>query len=98
MLFQAFQSVSVTDLKNTVVQKKAAVPLFISGGAAPLVLFSPKDVKSLAQDFVVTYRRSLVCKPVIIWQFFALYINVAPRVFVTPQRGAGNLNAAQLVH
>lgn len=84
MLFKAFQSVSVTDLKNTVVQKKAGVPFFISGGAAPLVLFFPKDVKSLARDFVVTYWRSLVCKLAIILQFFAFYINVAPRVFVTP--------------
>lgn len=84
MLFKAFQSVSVTDLKNTAVQKKAGVPLIMSGGAAPLVLFFPKDVKSLARDFVVTYRRSLVCKPAIILQFFALYIVVAPRVFVTP--------------
>lgn len=83
MVFKAFQSVSVTDLKNTVVQKKAVVPLFISSGAAPLVPFPPKDVKSLARDFVVTYRHSLVCKPAIISLFLTLYIDVALRAFVT---------------
>lgn len=70
---------SVTDLINTVEQKKAGVPLFISAGAAPLF---PKDVKSLERDFVVTYRRPLVCKPPIIRQFLALYVHVDPRVSV----------------